>query len=41
MARSTSTVNDTYQRSAILVIVAARMRAVPCSSRRASFRVDS
>jgi hypothetical protein len=41
MARSTSTSKDTNQRSAVLVTVAARMLAVPCSRRRASFLVDS
>jgi hypothetical protein len=41
MARCTSTVNEMYQRSARRLMVAARMRAVPCSSRRASLRVDS
>jgi hypothetical protein len=41
MVRSTSTSKDTNQRSAVLVTVAARMLAVPCSRRRASFLVDS
>ena len=40
-SRWTSTVKETYQRSAVRVMVAARMRALPCSSRRASLRVDS
>jgi len=40
-ARSTSQVNDTNHRCAVRVTVADRMRAVPFSSLRASFRVDS
>ena len=40
-AHWTSTVKDTNQRSAWRLMVAARMRAVPCSRRRASFLVDS
>ena len=40
-ARSTSTVKDTNQRCAVRDTVADRIRAVPSSSRRASFRVDS
>jgi hypothetical protein len=39
--RRTSTVKETNQRSAVRVIVAAKMRAVFCSRRRASLRVDS
>ena len=40
-ARCTWQVNDTNQRPPCWLIVAARIRAVPCSSRRASFLVDS
>lgn len=41
MARSVSTVKDTNQRCAVRDSVADKIRAVPFSSRRASFRVDS
>ena len=39
--RSTSTVNDTDHRCAVRETVADKMRAVPASSLRASFLVDS
>src|SRR5215217_2565872 len=41
ICRSTSTVKETNQRSAVREMVADRTRAVPCSRRRASLRVDS
>ena len=40
-ARWTSQVNEQNQRPASRRTVAVRIRALPCSTRRASFRVDS